>query len=263
MNVTTMLKKGTAQTIGNIEKAIIVITDERVEELTVEQPVSMGKSSVLSAGGISLPGNLSLPAFSAGITNKSFYVQFNPSDLSLSGYGGGQVAKTDYSSKDGKGITFAPAAVRIMLNVQLIFDRVDPQDAFMSDKLTSSLGSMGQGAIKAVRTARGKKESSVQTEVEGFIAALRSSYTRKIGFYWGSMHYLGVLSKVSSQYTMFNVLGEPIRALVRLSMVCADEEVSPGDMGMWREYYEEAFSGGSTSYVKAAQKASNLLNINL
>lgn len=256
MDVKSILKNGVTQPIGNIEKAIIEITDEREEELTIENPVSMGGASLLKEG-------LSLPSMPHGVTKKRFYVPFNPSDLSLSGYGGGQVAKTDYSSKDGKGITFASAAVRIMLNVSLIFDKVDPQDAFMSDKLTSSMTSMTQGAVKGIRTAAGKKENSVQKEVEGFLAALRSSYTCKIAFYWGTMNYTGVLNKVSAQYTMFNIQGEPIRASVRLSLVCADEEVAPGDMGIWQDYYEEAFGKGSQSYVKAAQKVGNLLTMNL
>ena len=256
MDVKSILKNGATQTIGNIEKAIIEITDEREKELTIEKPVSMGGASLLKGG-------LSLPNMPRGVAKRCFYVQFNPSELSFGGYGGGQVVKTDYSSKDGKGITFDSAAVRIMLNVQLIFDKVDPQDAFMSDKLTSSMVSMAQGTVKGIRTAAGKKENSVQKEVEGFLAALRSSYTCKIAFYWGTMNYTGVLNKVSSQYTMFNIQGEPIRASVRLSLVCADEEIAPGDMGIWQDYYEAAFGAGSQSYVKAAQKVGNLFALNL
>lgn len=266
MNPMSWVKEGVAHAAGNIEKAVIEIVDEREKELTVEQPVSMGGSSFggSSLGGSSLgSGSLSLPALSLGATKRYFTVQFNPSDLSFSGYGGGQMAKTDYSSTEGKKITFAPVAVRIMMNVRLIFDQVDPQDAFMSDKVNTSMTSMAQGAVKGVRIAAGKKKTSVQAEVEGFVAALRSSHTRKISFYWGAMQYCGVLSKVSAQYTMFNVQGEPIRAMVRLALVCADEDVAPGEMGIWQESYENAFQGGNQSYVKTAQKAGNLLNINL
>lgn len=256
MDVSSWIKQGAAHVSGNIEKAVIEITDERETELKVEKPISMGGSSLLGE-------RLSLPTIPLGTAKKYFTVQFNPSDLTLSGYGGGQVAKTDYSRNDGKGITFTAASVRIMLHVKLIFDKVDPPDAFMSDKVNTSVASMAQGAVKSVRTATGKKKTSVQAEVEGFVAALRSDCTRKISFCWGAMQYDGVLSKVSAQYTMFNVQGEPIRAIVRLSLVCADEEVAPGDMGIWQEYYEDAFEGGNQSYVKAAQKAGNLFNINL
>lgn len=280
MAVTSMLKNAAQSVGGHIEKAIIEIIDSRGGDLSVEPPVSMGGSNVsglsaLSGGTEALKDTVSSAlesgAAAAGkellshlgqATRKCYHVQFNPSELSLSGFGGGRVAKTVFSNQDSK-ISYESAAVRITLNVKLIFDKVDPQDAFMSDKLSASATAMAQGAVRSVRRAVGKKDDSVQKEVEGFIAALRSNYTRRITFYWGTMNYPGVLNRVSSQYTMFNVKGQPIRAVVSLSLVCADEEVSSGNMGVWQRYYEEAFQGDNQSYVKAAQKAGNLLNFNL
>jgi len=291
MDTTAILKNSVTQNSGNIEKAIIEIIDMRGRDLVVEKPVSMGGSS-LKLGGVSIPmlstastfagsdvladyetelsskagkgaaGSGKMLSYLEGATRKCFYVQFNPAEVSVSGYGGGQVIKTNYS-RDGSGISFDSAAVRIMMNVKLIFDKVDPADAFMSDKVSSSLTAAAEGMSRGIRTALGKKDNSVQTEVEGFIAALRSSRTRRITFHWGAMNYTGVLNRVSSQYTMFNVEGQPVRAVVALSLVCADQDVSSGSMGGWQEYYQKAFQGKDQSYVKAAQKAGNLLNINL
>lgn len=281
MAVTSMLNNAAQSAGGHIEKAVIEIIDMRGGELSLEPPVSMGGSSMGGLSATSLYGGKEaltdaassalgstsvgkeLVSWLGGATRKCFHVQFNPSELSISGYGGGPVAKTDYSSKDGKKINYETAAVRITLNVKLIFDKVDPQDAFMSEKISTSVTGMAQGAVRSVRTALGKKDNSVQKEVEGFIAALRSNYTRHITFHWGTMSYPGVLNRVASQYTMFNVLGQPVRAVVSLSMVCADDDVCPNNMGIWQKHYEEAFQGGNQSYVKAAQKAGNLLNINL
>jgi hypothetical protein len=200
-----------------------------------------------------------------GVSRKLFQVQFNPSTLTFTGYGGGMVSKMDYTSKtEGKAITLEPASTRIVMNVSLIFDKVDPQDAFMADKLLPSATSVVTGAAKAVKTIAGKADHSVQTEVEGFIAALRSTRTTRLTFHWGKMNYTGVLNRVSAQYTMFNVLGVPIRAVVNLSMVCADQEVSPSSMGAWQKYYNEAFGGKSSiSNVAKAQKASGLMNFTL
>ena len=280
---------------GNIEKAVIEIIDMRGRKVIVEPPVEVqggcltGKlSSAVSLPslkasntlvGISaltdtvndiakgsklnvLEGPASLLSGIEGATRKLFYVQFNTNELSLSGYGGGLASKTDFSEK-GNSITFDKADVRITLNVRLIFDKVDPQDAFMADKANTSTTAMATGAAKAALTAKGKKDYSVQTEVEGFIAALRSKYTRRITFHWGTMTYTGILNRVSAQYTMFNVQGLPVRAFVNLSLVCADEAVSPSSMGMWQAYYQELFEAGNQSYVKAAEKAGNLLNFNL
>ena len=280
---------------GNIEKAVIEIIDMRGRKVIVEPPVEVqggGLTGKLSSA-VSLPslkasntlagisaltdtvndiakgsklnvleGPASLLSGIEGATRKLFYVQFNPNELSLSGYGGGLASKTDFSEK-GNSITFDKADVRITLNVRLIFDKVDPQDAFMADKANTSTTAMATGAAKAALTEKEKKDYSVQTEVEGFIAALRSKYTRRITFHWGTMTYTGILNRVSAQYTMFNVQGLPVRAFVNLSLVCADEAVSPSSMGMWQAYYQELFEAGNQSYVKAAEKAGNLLNFNL
>ena len=286
MDVKSILNNAAQSATGNIEKAVIEIIDMRGREVTLESPVTMGGAN-RSVGGLSVPSLSADSVFGGsaaltdaagdfakqagdtlltrleGATRKCFYVPFNPSDLTISGYGGGRVTKTDYTSKEGRGIGFEQAAVRITLDVKLIFDKVDPLDAFMSDKLSSSLTTLAEGAQKGVRTALGKKDNSVQTEVEGFIAALHSTYTRRITFHWGKMNYTGVLNRVSAQYTMFKVKGQPIRAVVSLSLVCADKDVSRNSMGVWQEYYEKAFQGGNQSYVRAAQKAGNLLGINL
>ena len=287
-----------AQVSGNIEKAVIEIIDMRGREPKVEAPVPVqggGLSGSLPGGlnmssaasfldvsetfagaagltdsvaGLKENGALdvlnrteNLLGFVAGSTRKLFHVQFNPSELSLSGYGGGLAQKTDFS-KGGNGISFEKADIRITMNVKLMFDKVDPQDAFMVDKLNTSATAMATGIAKGVLAGKGKKDNSVQKEVEGFIAALRSKYTRRITFHWGTMNYTGVLNRVSAQYTMFNVLGEPIRAVVGLSLVCADKDVSPGNMGAWQKYYVELFGGGDQSFV-GAQKIGNLININL
>ncbi|MCI9436354.1 MAG: hypothetical protein HFH85_04140 [Lachnospiraceae bacterium] len=279
MAVRSILKNAAQTAGGHIEKAVIEIIDMRGRDVSIDPPVSVGGSSVPGLSAASTFGGMAAVADAAasvlqsgaragilpylsGATRKCFHVQFNPSELSLSGYGGGRVAKTDFSGKGG-GISYEAAEVRIVLNVKLIFDKVDPRDAFLSDKLSSSVTAMAQGAVRTTREALGKKDNSVQTQVEGFIAALRSKYTNRITFHWGDMNYPGVLNRVSSQYTMFNVKGQPIRAVVNLSLVCADAEVSPFSMGIWQKHYEEAFQGGSQSYVKAAQKVGNLLNFNL
>ncbi len=194
---------------------------------------------------------------------KRFIVQFNPSELSLSGYGGGRVAKTNYSAQGSEApISYDKMDVRIMLNVKLIFDQVDPQSAFLADKVNVSPTSLATGAVKGVMTASGAKVKTVQTQVEAFAAALRSAYTRQISFIWGKLCYSGVLNRVSSQYTMFNATGEPIRAVVELTMMCMDATVDVGNMGTWEEIYERAFAGDQ-SLVKASQKVGNLLNFNL
>ena len=60
---------------------------------------------------------------------------------------------------------------------------------------------------------------------------------------------------------MFDSSGEPVRAVVQLSLICADEKVSPNSLGSWQDAYDTAFGGGSKSLVNAGQKLGSLLNI--
>lgn len=301
MSAAEVLKNIGTGLVGLIEKAVIEIKDKRGMEVQIEDPVPMrGSSPVgalqissavsMNAGGLSqtlqstagaltgFTGNTAASALGGAAANvvgaaaslaggnrestKYFNVQFNPNELRLTGYGGGYSAKTDFSGKGG-GVSMDALKVRISMEVKLYFDKVDAQDAFMGDKINLAPSALVTGATKAVLSSKGKEDFSVQTEVEGLMAALRSRYTREISFHWGSMCYTGVLNRVSAQYTMFNVQGQPIRAEVDLSLTCADQELNENALGYWQTYYDQAFKGQNQSYVSAAQKAGNLLNFNL
>ena len=268
---------------GNIEKAVIAIQDKRDVQTKEKEAVEAGKQAAngIAAATNSLSelnkmidlkktGSLSTAlTASNGLVAKSariFTVQFNPSELQFSGYGGGFVQKINFvnNKKADEDVTFGNMQSRITMTVKLIFDQVDPQDAFMSDKFTLSYTSVTKGAVKGVKKLLGKKTNSVQTQVEGFIGALRNENTREITFAWGKMCYTGILNRISSQYTMFSVTGEPIRAVVTLTMVCADETIEDNTMGNWDAQYKKAFgSGESFSLTGAAQKVGNLFNFNL
>ncbi|MBR1875560.1 MAG: hypothetical protein IJ805_00465 [Lachnospiraceae bacterium] len=285
-------KQDSLAMLGNVEKAVIEVMDLRDRKLKdgdlkpVEGPAlmddaadSISEGTMANKGGLvdyakDITGGDKNKAISAldmakleSAKKKLFYVQFNPGSLSLSGHSGGLVQKIDYK-KGGGGVSYAPGDTNITLSVSLLFDSCDPADAFMTDKISASPTTLGTGVAKAVMSAKGKKKRSVQPEVEGFIAALRNRYTRFVTFHWGEFTYSGVLRSVGAQYTMFNVLGEPVRATVNLSMMCADSEVSPNSLAWWQQKYIDSFGGdkmldtsGSESFVKTSQKVGNLINI--
>ncbi|MDD6038845.1 MAG: hypothetical protein PUD20_08645 [bacterium] len=199
---------------------------------------------------------------------KQFEVQFNPSDLQIEGYGGGRVATTAYNNPDDKSkesssnIMMMPMPVYIKMSVKLLFDRMDPSDSFLSEKTNIAASEMTRFVAKnAVRSFKKSTKLTVQQEVEGLIAALRSPYTRCITFNWGDMSYEGILNRVASQYTMFNSAGEPVRAVVQLSLICADEGVNAHSLGSWQAAYDEAFGAGSNSLVSAGQRVGSIFNI--
>ncbi|MCD7805956.1 MAG: hypothetical protein LUH19_01290 [Lachnospiraceae bacterium] len=267
--VSSLLTSTLAGMTGNVQKAYIEITDRRKSSVSVESSVPAGGgsslTSMVSKGMDAASSTVTAAAAAVGIslgTKKTFVVKFNPSSLHLSGYGGGRVSKTDYTDNKGE-IAMAEGDLRIGMDVKLLFDKTDPADAFMADNLNTSLTSIATNAAKAALSLAGKSNYSVQPEVEAFTAALHSEETRNIAFCWGSMRYEGILERVSARYTMFNTLGYPTRAEVTLSMVCVDNDVAMGNMGVWTQYYRKAFGSGSSSLVTASQKTSSLLNFKL
>lgn len=200
-------------------------------------------------------------------TSRVFTVQFNPSTLRLSGHGGGLFQKTDYGTSKPKKtggereLYFEAAKARIEMQVTLIFDKVNPKDAFMADKFAASPTGIGTGIAQAALKANGKLNYSVQTEIEAFTAMLRMSSTRYIAFHWGALCYKGLLNSVNTQYKMFSVSGQPIRGEVTLSLVLVDEEVNENSMGAWKAQYVKAFMGGDQSLKSKGQMVGNLLNL--
>ena len=199
---------------------------------------------------------------------KTYTVQFNPSQLTLSGYGGGMYQKTDYGTagaakKQQKniGISYEPAKVRLMMNVTLIFDQVSVKDAFMADKFAASPTGAATGTVSLIKEAVTGEEYSVQPIIEGFIGMLRQERTRFVAFCWGAMQYEGIVNSLTTRYTMFSLSGQPIRGEVDMSMILVDEEVGPNNMGVWKTHYEEAFGGGNVSYKNKTQYVGNLLNL--
>ena len=228
-----------SEMFGNIERAIIEIDDRRNGQEMQELPAVNGAKGQ-GAGGAGPKMAPKPPQKNPYI--KRFHVQFNPNDLSLSGYSGGLVQKIDYNKEKG-GVSFDSVDVNINLSVRLIFDQVTAQNAFFEGKFTPSITMNIKGIKDALSgTDKGTK---VQTQVEGFIAALRNKYTRKVTFNWGKLSYTGTLKNVNAQYVMFNVQGEPVRAYVVIGMILVDGDTQKKDpltASTWKARYKKSFS---------------------
>lgn len=296
------LRNAAAGITGNTVQAVITIYDERPvrkEEIDDASEVKAGKSSVLDIGRGSASGKIA--AFTSGISGKilesgSFTdflttsaqdeyiahlsensavkrikVQFNPATITIQGQGGGMAQVTDFGGKgtdkkQGSGqLEFRKLDVRIQANIPLIFDAVNNTDAFLQDKLLAptSITNAAKGIASLAQVVK-NTEYTVQTQVEGFMAALRDPYTRRITFAWNDIFYGGVLNNISAEYTMFSPTGKPIRAVVNLGLLLNDPSIGQGEMGLWKEHYNDLFgsaSGKLISNTSASQKVSTILNI--
>lgn len=211
----------------------------------------------------------------SNISRKLYSVQFNPTTIQISAHGGGLVRKLNYENALGKngngteaqagGIVYGKEATTIILTVPLLFDKCDIQDAFMFDKLNTSITEMGKGLVKGAMTLAGKKEVSVQKEVEGFIGMIRNRKTRYVTFHWGEMNYSGSVNDLDVRYTMFNVTGQPVRATVNMTIMCLSENMKNSE-GIWRDMYVNSFTEEEKNLAQkfgaGAQKwTKNFLNL--
>ncbi len=272
---------------GNIEKAIIEIMDLREREVIEKDAIkvvggqghggdafsyarsaggSMTNSGVLTDAVRKMAGfgdeetvNDAMLQSIATQNWKRYKVMFNPNTLHLSGHSGGLVQKSDFG-KGNNGLQYSRGSTTIMMSVQLLFDACDPQDAFMGDKLSSSPTATITGVAKGFLSG-GVKKITVQPEVEGFIGAIRNPCTRIITFNWGDLSYSGSLRNVRAQYSMFNMTGDPVRATVDLSIMCADDdELSGASLAVWQARYKDAFENGSESFAYTSGDAKSFMD---
>lgn len=239
---------------GLLQKAVLEITNRQPDEITVTE------AQARNSPGISTKGlnNKAVNALSAGGASGAsggseevirFAVQFNPAELSIAAEG--EDESQDYVSDaagSGSVIRKRQLSSRARVSFRLIFDGTDNEDAFLSEsavlhpdtmkKNAGNYRSSPKGLLNAGGNRKSQKEHTVQTQVEGLLAALRNEYTRKVSFIWGNLCYSGYLNTVQAEYTMFNPDGSPIRAEVRIGILCMDEQLGQGSMGQWQKHYE-------------------------
>jgi hypothetical protein len=229
---------------GNIESAYIVVHDYRKAANRSEGVVAP------SLGAVVKPGN-----GGSGAVDKIFRVQYNPSELEINASATG-TEKKDARSADtaSGGMVEVSVAGKLELSATLWFDKMKPATAFMMHKDASLAGGV-RGVVNMLT-----EEDSVQTEVEGFIAAMRNPLTQIITFHWADFSFTGSLTSVSAQYMMFSASGRPVRAKVSIRV---RQELDKRYATGFFDDFDAAFSGDQSNLVMTEQKVSSLLNLDL
>ena len=203
----------------------------------------------------------------AGSGYLALEVQYNPSPISMSTQAGKQVQYSGGSLGQGGAnqITQIVQPVSTTMSFQLVFDDMNPQDAFVLENMAPTAGNLVSGTADVARKVRGAY--SVQAQMDGLMSLLTQPVTRKVIFYWAKMCFQGELVSVSSRYTMFNKDGNPIRGMVDLTIRQGEE--SGFDVAYWDEAFTRTFGDPGTDQISGkmgmATKAmqNNLLNIHL
>lgn len=203
----------------------------------------------------------------AGSGYLALEVQYNPSSISMSTQAGKQVQYSGGSLGQGGAnqITQIVQPVSTTMSFQLVFDDMNPQDAFVLENMAPTAGNLVSGTADVARKVRGAY--SVQAQMDGLMSLLTQLVTRKVIFYWAKMCFQGELVSVSSRYTMFNKDGNPIRGMVDLTIRQGEE--SGFDVAYWDEAFTRTFGDPGTDQISGkmgmATKAmqNNLLNIHL
>lgn len=294
-NLGTSIKNDAKGLVGNIEKAVLFFPDQ-VKSVTLNEPEAVqafGKSLGMDAKTIrkrSLEMQLSkakLKTVSANaattsyvmskmdqdlskMKGKTFKVQFNPSTIQINARGGGRSLVSNYGAKGENQrttIQYRPLDPYITVSFSIFFDKLNNADAFMEERLTLGVTTLG----KNIATAAVGMEYTVKPQVEGFLAAIRNEAHRAMIFQWGSLRYMGLLNSVSSRYTMFNTAGNPIRAEVQLGMLMggapADSFDGSGYLDYWKKRYSEILkknAGENTDSMTTGtvkNQFTNLLNL--
>ncbi len=163
-------------------------------------------------------------------------VQYNPNSLTFSTAAGRQ---RDFRAMGDAGaqqlVTMERKATTFM-SVQLVFEDVNSQDAFIRENLNPNIGNVKDMAANLITKAAGGY--SIKEKVEGLISLLISNRTRNMVFVWADMFFHGQLNSVDANYTMFNKKGEPIKATVNLSL---RQAASSQGYATDNEYWDEAF----------------------
>lgn len=244
------LKKMKSTVSGTVEHAVIAIIDQRDKQVDEKQNTNGSLSVSSIATGITdkiketaskvAPGVTSfvtgmLDGADMGENVKKYEVQFNPTTLKLTAQAVTQKSRTSLE-ENKETMEYGANDATYTLSVQLI---VDESNAIL------------------------QTEGNVQTEAEGFIAALSNENTRALLFMWGDMTYEGILNGVEVNYTMFDTNGIPIRGEINLSIImCAlmSSSTPSADrpLGAWQSAYDGLIAGNGnlgSSTGSSIQKA--------
>ncbi len=248
---------------GNIPKAILCVgqkgSEGRSDAEDLQKALINNTKGMLAkvTGGPSF-SKISYDAFQSGFV--AMEVQYNPSSIYIETQGSTQVQYSGggIGSSSINQTTEITQPIFTEMRFQLIFDDMNPQDAFTMSNLAPTLGNAVSGIASIFKTY------SVQKQVDGIMGLLTQHETRQVVFFWGKMCFRGTVTAVNSRYTMFSKSGKPIRATVDITIRQNAGTEDSYDDKYWNEAFDMTFVDTGGLFGKIAGALNNtVLNLNI
>ncbi|MDE6640495.1 MAG: hypothetical protein K2K63_08225 [Acetatifactor sp.] len=263
---------------GNIPKAILCVRQYTYGDSLEDTAKAAGslQTNLLAGARKALEGTQTFSSLTekGGVMGGSGYlameVQYNPSSIHMET----QAGQVEYlggnlGGKSDNQIVQDTQPVSTTMRFQLIFDDMNPFDAFMLENLVPTTVGNTVSLIGSEVRKKEKERYSVQDQVEGLMALLTQVETRQVIFFWAKMCFRGELTGVNARYTMFNKDGNPIRGVVDLTIRQGDEEELAYDTKYWDQAFTETFGQAAENTKRGMAGAfskvtnNNFLNLNL
>lgn len=245
---------------GSIQKAFLIIHKTSSEEINSAKVLAAAQNALQAAAANAGAGALSQKLSGAGADAHVMQVQYNPSSLSIQASSEDQPIAYLQQHVNSKMINQNTCPPMVVLSVQLIFDAMNPQDAFMLDKVRLSAGKIVSDISGGIQAKKGGY--TVQPQTEGLMTAMLQAGTRVVTFRWADMAFTGQLIEMAANYTMFSVSGKPIRSTITMNI--AQQVESDADFQYWNKAIDKVFGQETSVELKGvAQKAGNILNLDL
>ena len=266
------VKKTANQLTGNIPKAILCVPDiSKDKNLTVEDAINnsnaLRKALIETGSGQGIMEsfkNLAGRNTTKTIHEKNYLaleVQYNPSSIYMETVAGTQMnfspVNMGEASTNQLRQNYEPEATT--MSVQLLFDAVNVHDSFMMSNLAPTVSNAVTAVMDLAHS--GENKYTVKPQMDGIMSLLTRTYTRHVLFFWAKMCFQGELCSVSSHYTMFNTVGNPVRGEIRLTIRQSPNPAAKYENSYWEKAFTKAFGESNVAAVtKGASRSAGVLN---
>ncbi|MCR5097932.1 MAG: hypothetical protein K6B14_03185 [Lachnospiraceae bacterium] len=249
------------EVVGETDMAALAALNKAKKQNAQSAVAATGFTATLKQVGMSMPfasmakGFMEAQAITAAMAQGQYNVmevQYNPRSINISANGGNMLVRPAAGDNGATQTQITSNVMRINFTVDLVFEAINVADAFHLEGLSMNAEELARTAASTVYNTFGDGYS-VQNQCDGLLALLNFKRLKQVVFVWSNMFFHGELTNVDVSYEMFNKLGHPILAKVRLVIQQIDSTKSVkyvSDDGQWETAFDIAFEGSSTKFGK-------------